>query len=249
VQAALGIRPACPWSTCRRWLTPHPGGCPGAAGTDDSGRASPQYRVGGRSAHPAPLGGRPAADPSTAGADGATRRVAAAAHIPGGIRAQPQFGALPAGGRVANRGSPVPAASSGAQPAARAQPRADWVARRHGPNLDRARTCHVRDVVRRNDLVIAVRKTPTRTGRSTSPAELVSARPSPGGHRRPIRGRLHRPGRTDRPTDPHPRSRELTMTHQPGPDGGPSGHCPAFCRHVNRRVRAMSCQPSGDGEP
>ena len=50
----------------------------------------------------------------------------------------------------------VPAASAGTQPAARVHPRALAVARRHGLNLDSARTSHIRDVLRRDDLVIAV---------------------------------------------------------------------------------------------
>ena len=54
------------------------------------------------------------------------------------------------------RRHPVPAASAGTQPAACVHPRALSVARRHGLDLDRARTSHVRDVVGRDDLVIAV---------------------------------------------------------------------------------------------
>lgn len=54
------------------------------------------------------------------------------------------------------RRSPIPAASAGTQPADRVHPRAQKVARRHGLNLDRARTAHVTDVIDRDDLVIAV---------------------------------------------------------------------------------------------
>ncbi|MBO0870083.1 MAG: helix-turn-helix domain-containing protein [Micromonosporaceae bacterium] len=54
------------------------------------------------------------------------------------------------------RRSQVPATSAGTQPADRVHPRAQRVARRHGLNLDRARTAQVADVVGRDDLVIAV---------------------------------------------------------------------------------------------
>ena len=50
----------------------------------------------------------------------------------------------------------VPAVSAGTHPATRVHPRALSVAHRHGLNLDRARTSHLRDVVGRDDLVIAV---------------------------------------------------------------------------------------------
>ncbi|MDW5329595.1 MarR family transcriptional regulator [Plantactinospora sp. KLBMP9567] len=52
--------------------------------------------------------------------------------------------------------SRVPAASAGTEPADRVHPRALRVARRHGLRLDPARTTHVNDVVRDDDLVIAV---------------------------------------------------------------------------------------------
>ncbi|MEJ3742568.1 helix-turn-helix domain-containing protein [Actinomycetes bacterium KLBMP 9797] len=54
------------------------------------------------------------------------------------------------------RRSPIPAASAGTEPAARIHPRAVRVARRHGLALEAARTAHVADVVRGDDLVIAV---------------------------------------------------------------------------------------------
>lgn len=54
------------------------------------------------------------------------------------------------------RRSRIPAASAGTEPAARVHPRAVRVARRHGLSLDAARTADVADVVRRDDLVIAV---------------------------------------------------------------------------------------------
>jgi protein-tyrosine-phosphatase len=54
------------------------------------------------------------------------------------------------------RTSPVPVASAGTDPAARVHPRAVAVARRHGLTLHRARTAHIRDVLRDSDLVIAV---------------------------------------------------------------------------------------------
>jgi ArsR family transcriptional regulator, arsenate/arsenite/antimonite-responsive transcriptional repressor / arsenate reductase (thioredoxin) len=54
------------------------------------------------------------------------------------------------------RRSRIPAASAGTDPADRVHPRAIRVARRHGLNLDQARTADVAEVVRRDDLVIAV---------------------------------------------------------------------------------------------
>ncbi len=50
----------------------------------------------------------------------------------------------------------VPVASAGTKPAPRVHPHAVAVARRHGLELRRARTAHVRDVVRPDDLVVAV---------------------------------------------------------------------------------------------
>jgi protein-tyrosine-phosphatase/DNA-binding HxlR family transcriptional regulator len=52
--------------------------------------------------------------------------------------------------------SSVPAASAGTEPAPRVHPRAVRVARRHGLALHPAKTAHVRDVLRDDDLVIAV---------------------------------------------------------------------------------------------
>ena len=52
--------------------------------------------------------------------------------------------------------SRVPAASAGTHPAARVHPRAVAVARTAGLSLARARTAHVADVLREDDLVIAV---------------------------------------------------------------------------------------------
>ncbi|MBM7789755.1 arsenate reductase/protein-tyrosine-phosphatase family protein [Tenggerimyces flavus] len=49
-----------------------------------------------------------------------------------------------------------PAASAGTDPAHRVHPRAVRVARRHGLELDPTGTAHATDVVRENDLVIAV---------------------------------------------------------------------------------------------
>lgn len=54
------------------------------------------------------------------------------------------------------RRSPIPAASAGTRPAERVHPRAVRVARRHDLDLDHSRTAHVVDVVRRDDLVVAV---------------------------------------------------------------------------------------------
>jgi protein-tyrosine-phosphatase/DNA-binding transcriptional ArsR family regulator len=54
------------------------------------------------------------------------------------------------------RRSPIPAASAGTEPADRVHPRAVRVARRHGLRLDPKATAHVDDVLRRDDLVIAV---------------------------------------------------------------------------------------------
>jgi protein-tyrosine-phosphatase len=50
----------------------------------------------------------------------------------------------------------VPVASAGTRPAPHLNPRAVAVARRHGLELRRATTAHVRDVVRAADLVVAV---------------------------------------------------------------------------------------------
>lgn len=52
--------------------------------------------------------------------------------------------------------SRVPATSAGTQPADSVHPRAIATAKRHGLNLGRPRTAHVTDVVRDDDLVIAV---------------------------------------------------------------------------------------------
>jgi protein-tyrosine-phosphatase/DNA-binding HxlR family transcriptional regulator len=54
------------------------------------------------------------------------------------------------------RRSEVPAASAGTEPAARVHPRALKVARRHGLDVAGWRTARMRDVVRRDDLLIAV---------------------------------------------------------------------------------------------
>jgi protein-tyrosine-phosphatase len=52
--------------------------------------------------------------------------------------------------------SRIPAASAGTEPAGSVHPRAVRVARLHGLHLDFRRTAHVRNVVRDDDLVIAV---------------------------------------------------------------------------------------------
>jgi protein-tyrosine-phosphatase/DNA-binding HxlR family transcriptional regulator len=52
--------------------------------------------------------------------------------------------------------SRIPATSAGTDPAPRVHPRAVRVARRHGLVLHPAKTAHVRDVLRDDDLVIAV---------------------------------------------------------------------------------------------
>jgi protein-tyrosine-phosphatase len=54
------------------------------------------------------------------------------------------------------RGSAVPVASAGTQPATRVHPRAIRVAHRHGIRLDRARPAQATDVIRRDDLLISV---------------------------------------------------------------------------------------------
>ncbi|HEU4423327.1 MAG TPA: MarR family transcriptional regulator [Pilimelia sp.] len=54
------------------------------------------------------------------------------------------------------RRSRVPAASAGTEPASRVHTRAVRVARRHGLTLEHARPLHVADVVRGDDLVVAV---------------------------------------------------------------------------------------------
>lgn len=55
-----------------------------------------------------------------------------------------------------SRRSRIPALSAGTQPAAKPHPRAVRVARKHGLDPTGWRTAHVRDVVERDDLVIAV---------------------------------------------------------------------------------------------
>ena len=50
----------------------------------------------------------------------------------------------------------LPATSAGTHPARRVHPRATTVARRHGVELGRPRTARVSDVLRDDDLVIAV---------------------------------------------------------------------------------------------
>jgi protein-tyrosine-phosphatase len=57
---------------------------------------------------------------------------------------------------VWSRRSRIPALSAGTQPAAKPNPRAVRVARKHGLDPSGWRTAHVRDVVERDDLVIAV---------------------------------------------------------------------------------------------
>lgn len=52
--------------------------------------------------------------------------------------------------------SPVPAASAGTQPAQRVHPKAVATAKAHGLSLARARTARVGDVLRPDDLVVAV---------------------------------------------------------------------------------------------
>jgi ArsR family transcriptional regulator, arsenate/arsenite/antimonite-responsive transcriptional repressor / arsenate reductase (thioredoxin) len=54
------------------------------------------------------------------------------------------------------RRSPVPAASAGTEPAERVHPLAVKVARGHGLSLAQARTAHVDQVLRPDDLVVAV---------------------------------------------------------------------------------------------
>jgi ArsR family transcriptional regulator, arsenate/arsenite/antimonite-responsive transcriptional repressor / arsenate reductase (thioredoxin) len=65
--------------------------------------------------------------------------------------ARSQFAAALWAGR-----SPIPAASAGTRPAERVHPRAIRIARRHGLHLDPTGTAHVDQVLRRDDLVIAV---------------------------------------------------------------------------------------------
>ncbi|WP_246365759.1 arsenate reductase/protein-tyrosine-phosphatase family protein [Kibdelosporangium persicum] len=54
------------------------------------------------------------------------------------------------------RRSSVPAASAGTAPAERVHPRAVATAKEHGLSLSRARTAHLQDVVRPDDLIVAV---------------------------------------------------------------------------------------------
>jgi ArsR family transcriptional regulator, arsenate/arsenite/antimonite-responsive transcriptional repressor / arsenate reductase (thioredoxin) len=52
--------------------------------------------------------------------------------------------------------SPIPAASAGTNPADQVHLRAIRVGRRHGLDLDRATTAHIRDVIHRGDMIVAV---------------------------------------------------------------------------------------------
>jgi protein-tyrosine-phosphatase len=54
------------------------------------------------------------------------------------------------------RRSPVPATSAGTDPAPKVHPRAVRVGRRHGLSIDPKATAHVHDVLRGDDLVVAV---------------------------------------------------------------------------------------------
>lgn len=54
------------------------------------------------------------------------------------------------------RRSTVPTASAGTHPAPRVHPLAAVVAREHGLSLSRARTCHLNEVLRPDDLIVAV---------------------------------------------------------------------------------------------
>jgi protein-tyrosine-phosphatase/DNA-binding transcriptional ArsR family regulator len=55
-----------------------------------------------------------------------------------------------------NRLSPIPAASAGTRPARRVHPRAITVARRHGLHLEQAVPADIHDVIRDDDLLVAV---------------------------------------------------------------------------------------------
>jgi protein-tyrosine-phosphatase len=74
-----------------------------------------------------------------------------------------------------NRLSPVPATSAGTHPAPRIHPRAVQVARRHGLRLGRARTRHVMDTLRDDDLIVAVC--------DSAHEELAATRTDPAAHR------------------------------------------------------------------
>ena len=52
--------------------------------------------------------------------------------------------------------SPIPVACAGTEPAQRVHPRAVRIARRHGLSLAHARTSNVADIIKPDDLVIAV---------------------------------------------------------------------------------------------
>jgi len=73
----------------------------------------------------------------------------------------------------------VPAGSAGTQPATRVHPRAVRVARRHGLTLTHARTAHINDVVRRDDLVIAVCDNAHEQLPTTDPPRLHWSIPDP----------------------------------------------------------------------
>ncbi|MGI3226135.1 MarR family transcriptional regulator [Streptomyces sp. GTA36] len=98
------------------------------------------------------------------------------------------------------RHSTVPVASAGTQPASRVHPRALATARKHGLSLAHARTAHIDETLRPDDLVVAVcDNAHEQLGPpGPRPAALVGPRPDPHRHRRCLRRRLEgsrRPGR------------------------------------------------------
>jgi protein-tyrosine-phosphatase len=92
------------------------------------------------------------------------RSTALSGLVPAGARAAPRVvfvcthnsARSPLAAALWRRHSTVPATSAGTRPAPRVHPRAAAAARGHGLSLARARTARVEDVLRLDDLVVAV---------------------------------------------------------------------------------------------
>jgi protein-tyrosine-phosphatase len=136
----------------------------------------------------------------------------------------------------------IPAASAGTRPADRVHPRA--VACRHGLIIDATGTAHVADVVTDADLVVAVCDNAHEdlTAGARPPAALVH--PGTRGHRRRVRGHLHRPRRTDRPPRQH---RRLDSRHHRRLTTGPAR--PGLIRRRRAFRRSDGGRLGGPGRP